>query len=719
MHAVTSARLPRTCPRRRAESKERIFRGASSPRRCHRCASRPRWRRTLRRRADRRDGRSSAPRSWWCASGLTPSATPAWRKYAQIVPGPGAIAQRPARLAWEQTGLPLVAAQIGADADPLAALHDAAAGRTARGRDDPRRHVLHRCAVPHAGQDHVLPLGHPHRAQARRPVHRAVATPPATSSSGCSSADPDRIDVAYHGVDHTTFRPPSEEEATRVSNRLGLHGQPYIAFLSTLEPRKNVPNLIRGWVAAVGDRDAPPALVLAGGAGLGRRGRHRDRRGAEPPARAAAGLPPVRGPARLPRRRAHRGVPEPRRGLRPAGARGDGLPRAGAHDAAAVAARGRRRRGRLHRARPCVDRAGDLGRCSTTTTDATRSPRPATSGRCSSPGKRAPRCTSRPTPGRSTRRTPVGTPPPASERHPDVGRRQGTARCASPSSRSRPASTCSRFLDTLETATTQPYEVVLADNGSTDGAPEAAAAAGRARLLRTGGNLGYGAASNRAVAGAASPWVVVANPDVAWTARLARRAARRRRAAGRGPARSVRRSARRKVISTRPRAPGRRSVAGSATRWSAGGGRRTRGPPTTGASAARRSRNRSAGCPARASCCAARRSRRSAASTSRTSCSWRTSTSAIGSPRPAGSACTRRARWSSTPAATAGAGRRPGCSTTTTAAPTATCRGATPGSPLAPLRAVIAAGLAARFLGRARRPPDRSGRRTGPQRRRA
>ena len=74
-----------------------------------------------------------------------------------------------------------------------------------------------------------------------------------------------------------------------------------------------------------------------------------------------------------------------------------------------------------------------------------------------------------------------------------------------------------RFLDSLETATTQPYEVVLADNGSIDGAPEAAAATGRARLLRTGGNLGYGAASNRAIAGAASAWVVVANPDIVWT----------------------------------------------------------------------------------------------------------------------------------------------------------------------------------------------------------
>ena len=37
--------------------------------------------------------------------------------------------------------------------------------------------------------------------------------------------------------------------------RLGLAGQPYIAFLGMLEPRKNVPGLVRGWVKACSDRD--------------------------------------------------------------------------------------------------------------------------------------------------------------------------------------------------------------------------------------------------------------------------------------------------------------------------------------------------------------------------------------------------------------------------------------------------------------------------------
>jgi N-acetylglucosaminyl-diphospho-decaprenol L-rhamnosyltransferase len=74
------------------------------------------------------------------------------------------------------------------------------------------------------------------------------------------------------------------------------------------------------------------------------------------------------------------------------------------------------------------------------------------------------------------------------------------------------------FLESLADATKRPYEVIMADNGSTDGAPEAAAERGAARLLRTGGNLGYGTAANRAASGATADWLVVANPDIVWTA---------------------------------------------------------------------------------------------------------------------------------------------------------------------------------------------------------
>jgi glycosyltransferase involved in cell wall biosynthesis len=80
-------------------------------------------------------------------------------------------------------------------------------------------------------------------------------------------ADATLLDVAYHGVDQQTFHVPAEEEKQRVQARLGLAGQPYIAFLGMLEPRKNVPGLVRGWVKACADREDAPALVLAGGTG--------------------------------------------------------------------------------------------------------------------------------------------------------------------------------------------------------------------------------------------------------------------------------------------------------------------------------------------------------------------------------------------------------------------------------------------------------------------
>lgn len=82
-----------------------------------------------------------------------------------------------------------------------------------------------------------------------------------------------------------------------------------------------------------------------------------------------------------------------------------------------------------------------------------------------------------------------------------------------------PGETLTNFLDTLAKATSRPVRVVLADNGSTDGAPEQAAAErDEVTFLSTGGNLGYGAAANRGVAELPSDvgWIVVANPDIEW-----------------------------------------------------------------------------------------------------------------------------------------------------------------------------------------------------------
>lgn len=100
-----------------------------------------------------------------------------------------------------------------------------------------------------------------------------------------------------------------------------------------------------------------------------------------------------------------------------------------------------------------------------------------------------------------------------------------------------------RFLATLAHATDRPVTVIMADNGSTDGAPEEAAERyPNAKLFRTGGNLGYGTAVNRAVSEyglGSEEFFIVANPDVQWGPRsidlLLEAAARWPRAGSLGP----------------------------------------------------------------------------------------------------------------------------------------------------------------------------------------
>lgn len=82
-----------------------------------------------------------------------------------------------------------------------------------------------------------------------------------------------------------------------------------------------------------------------------------------------------------------------------------------------------------------------------------------------------------------------------------------------------PGSHLERFLSSLTVATDRPVNVIMADNGSVDGAPEEATERyPGTRLLRTGANLGYGTAVNRAVATvpADQEFVLVVNPDVVW-----------------------------------------------------------------------------------------------------------------------------------------------------------------------------------------------------------
>lgn len=70
-----------------------------------------------------------------------------------------------------------------------------------------------------------------------------------------AGADPERVDVVLHGVDTERYA-PSEEQPGH---------DPFVLFVGTLEPRKDVPSLIAAW----DELDLPHRLVIAGQRGWG------------------------------------------------------------------------------------------------------------------------------------------------------------------------------------------------------------------------------------------------------------------------------------------------------------------------------------------------------------------------------------------------------------------------------------------------------------------
>src|ERR1017187_3717086 len=185
---------------------------------------------------------------------------------ARVVAGPTAIAHRPARLAWEPSGLPLVAQQLKADG-----IHAPHYSRPLPPRDPTGVPIpdLTYFTEPDAHNPVSATFFKSAIRTSPRRATRLIVPSKATRDElvRVLDADPTRIDVAYHGVDHAPFHRPSPEQVRQISDRLGLHGQRYVAYLGAREPRKNVPDLITGWAAAVADLPDPPALVLGGGSG--------------------------------------------------------------------------------------------------------------------------------------------------------------------------------------------------------------------------------------------------------------------------------------------------------------------------------------------------------------------------------------------------------------------------------------------------------------------
>ena len=71
----------------------------------------------------------------------------------------------------------------------------------------------------------------------------------------------EKVTVAYPGVDPGVFYPRSEKEKEEVKKKYGI-SKPFILYLGTLEPRKNVPAVLKAYAGLPNRRDF--SLVLAG-----------------------------------------------------------------------------------------------------------------------------------------------------------------------------------------------------------------------------------------------------------------------------------------------------------------------------------------------------------------------------------------------------------------------------------------------------------------------
>lgn len=183
------------------------------------------------------------------------------------IAAPAGVTRVSVRLAWEQVRLPSLIER--ARPDVVHSPHYTHPLATRR----PLVVTLHDATFFTAPQGHRSIKGPFFRNATKLALRRAsCCVVPSESTADelvrVAAADRARLHVARLGVDARVFSPPAAAAVAAIRRKLGFEaGRRYIAFLGTLEPRKNVPALIRGWVAACEGSSDPPALVLAGGAG--------------------------------------------------------------------------------------------------------------------------------------------------------------------------------------------------------------------------------------------------------------------------------------------------------------------------------------------------------------------------------------------------------------------------------------------------------------------
>lgn len=186
---------------------------------------------------------------------------------ATVVVAPGYLRHKPLRFAWEQLGLPALARRLGSDVvhsphytfpllrrrGSVVTLHDATFF------SDPQWHAAVKRAffttwtrlALRSGRPCVVPSDASAR-EFRRHVSRARST----------------VTTTALGVDFDVFHAPDAAETAAFREAHGLaEGERWIAFLGTIEPRKNVASLVRAHERLRLERDDVPTLLVSGARG--------------------------------------------------------------------------------------------------------------------------------------------------------------------------------------------------------------------------------------------------------------------------------------------------------------------------------------------------------------------------------------------------------------------------------------------------------------------
>jgi len=191
-------------------------------------------------------------------------------RWEDLAPGatlhPDAPDRRPARIVWEQTHAPRLAQHV--DPDVWHGPHYTMPFRL----DAPAVVTVHDCTFFDHPEWHERTKVPYFRRMIRASAQRASAIVCVSEFTArrLAAVAPSRgpVAVVHHGVDHERFTTSgAEADDLRVLARHGIT-PPYVAFVGTLEPRKDVPALVAAFAPLA--RDHPDLrLALVGGDGWG------------------------------------------------------------------------------------------------------------------------------------------------------------------------------------------------------------------------------------------------------------------------------------------------------------------------------------------------------------------------------------------------------------------------------------------------------------------